>query len=683
MALVVLGTAVTIDVTRGARGGHPIPVGSIAPGAVLHPSSTEFGSQLNLQVLASPSAICAGGGATCAAGVGVERVTLTAAVPATVQTVWPAVQVAFVIETTPYDGVFDPSAWEAGRDPCTTTPGYNGTLCEESNGVPFFVANAQTIANAIAAANPRTNVSFALVDYFATLTGYDDYDGAEYHVDLPEFVPATGFGNAVHNTLATTVLNGDYVYPDSDLADNFLDSSSITALFGTLGGSGLDWSNGTHHVIVWMGSTAPRDPGYPVDYCASGSADSPGTYLPCVAPTCEPSYKFPTLKEPQCEGWVQSRDGNPVDSIAGLARSTPSCTDSLGGTCTVDTVDYWDTPTDPYSLGWPASNGSDGRGPGGPKAVGDASSILRAGCDMAIATGGSWAGPAYASCSDGRSGSLVYVPHGPAGQPDTSNPTLLAALRGIGFGPVTQTTGPTAGDVPLFQFVPFGSIVPATPLNALAVCIRGGEAAPTCPSVPSVRLGGSATVLGWNWSADPAANVLQAGDTWSVSFDVVATGPPFALVPLDACTTSACAVAGSQAVDGFATVATFRSAVDGTLVVESFPLAEVDVEPELTVPGTTPTGTPPPPASTSLPATPGSSQGFSIPGIQPGPLAASVGLASVSLSALAAGMLGAGFMRIGLRIRQRAIAVATATAVRRPPMRPRPPAARLPVGRFD
>ena len=141
------------------------------------------------------------------------------------------------------------------------------TLCEESNGVPFFVANAQLIANSISAANPHSQVSFAMVDYFANINNWDDGDGAEYHVDIPQFIPSSQFGQAVKSTFQATVLNGNWYYGDSDLSDNQLTASTITAMYGTIVGSGLDWTNDTHHVIVWMGSTAPRDPNYPEDYC--------------------------------------------------------------------------------------------------------------------------------------------------------------------------------------------------------------------------------------------------------------------------------------------------------------------------------------------------------------------------------------------------------------------------------
>ncbi|MGI0131616.1 MAG: hypothetical protein ACREDK_00740, partial [Thermoplasmata archaeon] len=120
---------------------------------------------LGLGISATPQTICAYGLGTCAAGNGLARVSLTASAGPGGVVAWPAVQVAFVIETTVYDGVYDPGAGEPGTDPCAAG---GNTACEESNSVPFFVAHAQQIANAIAQANPHSQVSFALVDYFAT-----------------------------------------------------------------------------------------------------------------------------------------------------------------------------------------------------------------------------------------------------------------------------------------------------------------------------------------------------------------------------------------------------------------------------------------------------------------------------------------------------------------------------------
>src|SRR5258708_30687716 len=111
---------------------------------------------------------------------------------------------------------------------------------------------------------------------------------------------------------------------------------------------------------------------------------------------------------PNCEGWVTSQDGNANDSIAALTKTSSSCTNSVGGSCTIDVIDYWDTPTDPYSKGWPANpgyaSGSTGAGAGGSGVIMDSTHILDAGCDLPAATGGARNGPP-----------LWTRPSGPAG----------------------------------------------------------------------------------------------------------------------------------------------------------------------------------------------------------------------------------------------------------------------------
>ena len=107
------------------------------------------------------------------------------------------------------------------------------------------------------------------------------------------------FGGLVISTFQQSVMNGLWYSWDQDLDNNFLDSSSITALYGAIVGSQLNWSAGAHHVVVWMGSSAPRDPHYPEDYCVSSSQYNlgapPGS---CYSQSCEPSWPFATGPSP-------------------------------------------------------------------------------------------------------------------------------------------------------------------------------------------------------------------------------------------------------------------------------------------------------------------------------------------------------------------------------------------------
>ncbi|HZY71394.1 MAG TPA: hypothetical protein VFF67_10520 [Thermoplasmata archaeon] len=340
---------------------------------------------------------------------------------------WSAVQVAFLLETTAYDGFYDATAGDPGYDACAGAPN-SIHVCNESNGGPFFVIRAGQIASAIAAGHPGTKVTFGLADFFATADKFDDGDGSAFHVDVRNFTAAATFQSAVNLSFRAHVLGGGGTYADSDLSDNILHSSSVTALYGALGTRGFNWSTKAHHVVVLIGSTAPRSQGYSVNYSVSASDYSAYCRGSCQSPNCEPQYTFGAgLKSPWCEGWARSSNGIANDSIAWLARSGPLCARSLGGNCTVDTISLYNGVTDPLSKQWPA--GRTGGGPNGTIVRGDIYRILTSGCALSAATGGSWDGPSFFSCPNNLKGSLRLVAVGSA-----ANPSLLSALTGIGFG---------------------------------------------------------------------------------------------------------------------------------------------------------------------------------------------------------------------------------------------------------
>ena len=649
-------TGTPIDQMAAAAAAAPA---SGAPQVIPVPSMTTSVPTLSLHVGVSPTAICANNGTGCAAGTGQARVSLTAQAINSPTPFWPDVQVAFIIETTAYDGVFDHYNSFYGQDACATATSGQGPVCEESNGVPFFIANAGTVASSIQAANPHSNVSFALVDFFGTDCGdWDDCgDGYKYHVDIPQFIPGDTFGAAVRSTFQAQVLGGgwDGIF---GLDDNFLHSPSITALYGTIIGSGLDWSANSHHVIVLIGSTAPRDPSYPEDYyvsafdhCCSGSQ--------ATGWTCEPAFTFSNGASPACEGWVRSQDGNPTHSIAGLAHSATQCTESIGHVCTIDIIDLWDTATDPLSQGWPTNPDypqDSGAGPGGTKVQINVAHVIDAGCDLAAATGGTWDGPAFATCPNGQSGSLQYVPHGPLSNPNTDNPTLYNALRNIGFGPLYSTLAANGTGQPMFTFVPFGNIAVAPQPQFAAACIQPTGYLSSCQIEPSLLLKNGVRYLGWNWSTNKTLNAIYAGDTWTASFNVVNTGPPYEqVVPVDACTTTGCLAAGSGAEAGVFTWADYRPGSNTTpAIVQSFPVATLTVElaaapaPPSVSPPTPPIAPPGLPVVTTVPQ----------PVVVPLPTLQVLGVSNVSVQATSAGFLGAGFMRVSLKNRPIALRVA-------------------------
>jgi hypothetical protein len=669
---VFVGILLASEVTPWGRATGPLTSPDDHLSVTVTPAETAFPTASTLAPLllgtsASPASICALNSTTCSAGTGDARVTLTASAASSPKPYWPNVQIAFVVETTAYDGDADHYNAFLGSDPCAVATNDQGPLCEESNGVPFFIQNAGSVAQAIQAANPHSNVSFAMVDFFGTDYDWNDgpFDSWKYHVDIPDFVPAYDFGAEVHSTFQAEQMDEASGWGCiCGLDDNFLHSSSITALYGAIIGSGLDWSEATHHVLVLMGSTAPRDPSYPENYWVSGydtCCTSPTEY----SGTCEPSYVFSDGVMPNCEGWVRSQDGNPDDSIAALTQTSPTCTDSIGGVCTIDVVDYWDTPTDPYSQGWPTNQntvrvemggtnpaGSDG--PGGYFVVADSANILLAGCDLAAATGGSWSGPAYWTCPDGQPGTLQYVSHGPMSSPDTDNPTLFTALRQISFGPVYASLVANGTGHPMFTYVPPPNFAVSGSPEYAAACSTPSGYFSTCQTIPSVFRVNGVTYLGWNWSTNKSRDQLYVGDTWSASFNVVNTGPAYSEDPVLACVTTGCLAGGSGPVGGLYSQVSYSPPNSTSVITQSFPLATVNV---IGPSGVGPPPIVPPPAPPIPPAAP-IVVGTPTPVLVATPTTVVQGVANVSLQATAAGFLGAGFMRVGLKNRPIAMKVA-------------------------
>jgi hypothetical protein len=603
------------------------------------PDPNITGVQLGIQ--SDAAAICTGGVSDCSAGNGVDQVTLTAQAGSPTVRAWPAVQMLFLLETSPYDGVYDPSAGAPGADPCGNAAYGTGTLCEESNGVPLFEVDAGRLAATLQAKYPYTNLSFGLVDFFATRDAFDSGGGAYYHVDVGSFVNSSGFEAAVINDFEEKVLQGGFILPNSDLRENFLHASSITALYGALEGAGINWSASAHHVIVIIGSAAPRDPNYPENYCAS-PAVTPDGFANCTAPTCEPSNLLPgDIAVPTCEGWVVSNTTNSSEDLANLAHTSGPCALSLGTNCTVDVVDLYDTPTDPGSPSWSES----GNGGGPTDWTTDARNILLAGCDMAAATGGSWDGPDWFVCPDGRPGTLALVGHGPAAEPDVNNPTLYSALSNVSLGdPGGVYLASAAPDRPLFLFVPYGAFAVAPFSSFVQQCANATGAAFPCPGPTRVQLG-STIAYGWNISDLPMTNGLRAGDTWSSTFFVESGGPPYGTVPVDACITRACLESGSHPVLGNFTDTAYRPYEGSVVAVLSFPVALIAVEPSLY----SGVGGPPaaPPAGVPLGSPPGA--GGTPPPTSAPPAASPVPAPAVAVSTFTSGIIAAGAIRLGVR----------------------------------
>ncbi len=222
---------------------------------------------------------------------------------------------------------------------------------------------------------------------------------------------------------------------------------------------------------------------------------------------------------------------------------------------------------------------------------------------------------------------------------------------------------------PLFTYVPFGAIqvLPGVAAQFRTVCeLPDGSDARNCPTQPIETVlplgpGSNVTMYGWNWSTIPADNVMYAGDTWIASFWVLAAGPPYAVVPVDACVTSYCEIGGSHALAGEYTSATYLPITNTSLFVESFPLGTIGVESPPTVIGPPilppPAPVPPPPAI-AAPAP--------LPILSPIGVGAQVGVASLSLQAAAAGFIAAGFTTISVRNRPMSLSIAALAGKNKP-----------------
>ena len=513
------------SITQGMA-THSVAAANNSSGGVSCGQASPSGNypQLVPSICVSPTTLCEPGANACGPGI-----------PSTAQVhLWvnatgnsvvhpPYVQVVFVVETTLYDGVYDPSVRDSGLDPC-------GGPCFESDGVPFFVKNAGQIASDITMKNAGVTtspaVTFAMVDYFSTQgQDHDDGDGSEYNVDVSNFQPAAQFGTTVGNLAASPALfgynwnPGAWTYGDSDFSDNFLSSSMITAMYGALKGSGLGWStnSSTYHVIVWIGSTLPRDPGFVGNYGVTYSDYGGGN-----SATCEPSYTYSSgLTSPNCETMAQ---------LVALAQSEKVI---------IDTIDLPDGMTEAGSQDYNPPNSAG--------AVQDVKAILNAGCYLAEKTGGDWEGPTPSSSGVGytcpaattgtSAGNLTDTSRG-SGWAWGNNPTLGWALTNIHFPSFASNVTAYGARQDTFQYIPPAGFA-LGPGGTIYNCIHNGTNIDVlCQNAPQFPVSNG---VGWGWPYP----TMYLRDQWSTIFNVSVTSSfPTTqlntLVPIDVCTRAGC-----------------------------------------------------------------------------------------------------------------------------------------------
>ncbi|HZY91657.1 MAG TPA: hypothetical protein VFG07_02630, partial [Thermoplasmata archaeon] len=207
---------------------------------------------------------------------------------------------------------------------------------------------------------------------------------------------------------------------------------------------------------------------------------------------------------------------------------------------------------------------------------------------------------------------------------------------------------------PIFSYLPPPNFKVSSNPQFTAACTTPTGFLPTCQETPSVEHQNGETFYGWNWSTNHSQNQIFVGDTWTASFNIVNTGPPYATDPVLVCTTDACRAAGTSAINGIYSWATYRSPNSTAVITQSFPLATVRVLPPPVVepPPTAPPLAPPVPPGIPIITAPAQ------PLPLPTPTLIGQGLGTLSLQATAAGFLGAGFMRVGLKNRPIAMKMA-------------------------
>lgn len=515
---------VTVLILAGTGPGMPHPIqGARSPAGEdgLHPmvggTSGPSTPPIVLGATPSPGAVCADM-VPCPNGTVSTRLTVSATFP-NASLPAPSVQVAFLLEASPAAG---------GAGPYDT-------IWNISNTLQFFFTHGQAIADRIGSAHPGVNLSFALADIQSTNNSWDDNDSTVVHVDLGRFVPAADFGADANSSFAAAYSGGatpgiweqDHLIPGSYREDTFFVMPTITALYGALAGGLFAWSPNAKHVLVWVGASIPEDPAYAVsgsDSLAGGCSSA------CRTPSCDANYSFPTGPVPYCEGWTVSHNGIPNDTIGSLSRFAPPCRTAEFANCPVDILVVPGPATGVPADWW---NYSDSQ-------VANRTLLARnvesAGCDLAVATGGSWDGPLGTRC-DGSSGTLAFAPLSAPNHFELDNDSsLLSAMGNISFG-VAPPYRIEGTDHPLLSIVLARGFTP-TPAalggpGYAAHCTSVAEPAPTCASSPSSERVGGSVILGWNWSTNLSADGPSEGDAWSVSFNVSSAGlSPNGSVPL-------------------------------------------------------------------------------------------------------------------------------------------------------
>ncbi len=224
----------------------------------------------------------------------------------------------------------------------------------------------------------------------------------------------------------------------------------------------------------------------------------------------------------------------------------------------------------------------------------------------------------------------------------------------VSVGVTYATEGVASLAAPRLIVLPWGKVQLDPTSPPLVSCRTVGGDRTTCDGSSSLLAVGGASGFELNWSSNPNLDALYVGDHWTVQFGITVAGPPYGSVPVYACATAECLAGGSGNISGRFSELAFQPLRAGVSSDDSLPYANITVDPPRLANGASslpPVANPPPPPAAPI----GLPLPISVP--NPGPLPAPILAAlvtvvpTVSVSAIAAGVLSAGFSRAALQRR--------------------------------
>ncbi|MGI0053249.1 MAG: hypothetical protein ACREC5_00905 [Thermoplasmata archaeon] len=203
---------------------------------------------------------------------------------------------------------------------------------------------------------------------------------------------------------------------------------------------------------------------------------------------------------------------------------------------------------------------------------------------------------------------------------------------------------------PTFTFVPYGPVSVFSNLAELdptSSCYDPYGFTDDCDTNTSVvAIAPGVLGLRWDLSRDPFRDQLLARSTWTASFNVYATAPPFGTVSVDDCVTAACSGLGSGELNGSFTSISFRAFENATVSTVSFPPGLLSIEPP-SGPPSQPQPSLLPPVSPAMPVSPPPTPAVVPPGAPASsPVPPGAGPGILAIAPIGSGAIAAGFTQV-------------------------------------